>query len=123
MDFLCLKMKAVATFWDVEKIKQMEEWQVEYLAPKSHAAKAINRRDHDQRAEHRQRRHYDSNVTTQGTVYTLRTQGKLQQNVRNRMVLTYNDGGSNRKCPQIGVLLNKRATKRAPFLLFKFRVR
>ena len=23
-------MKAVATFWDVEKIKQMEEWQAEY---------------------------------------------------------------------------------------------
>ena len=33
MVFLCLKMKAVATFWDVEKIKQMEEWQAEYLAP------------------------------------------------------------------------------------------
>ena len=28
-----LEMKAVATFWDVEKIKQMEEWQAEYLAP------------------------------------------------------------------------------------------
>ena len=33
MVFLCLKMKAVATFLDVEKIKQMEEWQAEYLAP------------------------------------------------------------------------------------------
>ena len=34
MVFLYLKMKAVATFWDVEKIKQMEAaWQAEYLAP------------------------------------------------------------------------------------------
>ena len=33
MVFLCLKMKAVATFWDVEKIKQVEECQAEYLAP------------------------------------------------------------------------------------------
>ena len=33
MVFLCLKMKAVATFWDVEIIKQVEEWQAEYLAP------------------------------------------------------------------------------------------
>ena len=120
MVFLCLKMKVVATFWDDKKIKQMEEWQAEYLAPQSHAAKAINRRDHDQRAEHR---HYDSNVTTQGTVSTLRTLGKLQQNVGNRMVLTYNDVGHNPKRPQIGVLLNKRATKHAPFLLYKFGVR
>ena len=61
MVFLCLKTKAVATFWDVEKIKQMEEWRAEYLAPYSHAAKAINRPDHDQRAEHR---HFDGSVTT-----------------------------------------------------------
>ena len=33
MVFLSLKMKAVVTFSDVEKIKQMEEWQAEYLAP------------------------------------------------------------------------------------------
>ena len=33
MIFLCLKMKTVAAFWDVEKIKQMEEWHAEYLAP------------------------------------------------------------------------------------------
>ena len=33
MVFLCLKTKAVAIFRDVEKIKQMEEWQAEYLAP------------------------------------------------------------------------------------------
>ena len=33
MVFLCLKMKVVATFWDVEKIKQMEEWQAKYLVP------------------------------------------------------------------------------------------
>ena len=58
----------------------------------------------DQRAEHR---HYDSNVTTQGTGSTLRTLGKLQQNVGNRMVLTYNDVGRNPKRPQIGVLLIK----------------
>ena len=29
MVFLCLKTKAVAAFWDVEKIKQMEEWYAE----------------------------------------------------------------------------------------------
>ena len=35
MVFLCLKTKAVAAFWDVEEIKQMEEWHpyAEYLAP------------------------------------------------------------------------------------------
>ena len=93
----------------------MKEWQAEYLA-----AKAINRRDHDQRAEHR---HNDSNVATQGTVSTLRTLDKLQQNVGNRMVLTYNDVGHNPKRPQIGVLLNNRATKHAPFLLYKLGVR
>ena len=54
---------------------------------------------------------------------TLGTLGKLRQNAGNRMVLTYNDVGRNPKCPQIGVLLNKRATKRAAFLLHKFGVR
>ena len=33
MVFLCLKTKAVAAFWNVEKIKQMEEWHAEYRAP------------------------------------------------------------------------------------------
>ena len=33
------------------------------------------------------------------------------------MVLTYNDEGYNPKRPQSRVLLNKRATKHAPFLL------
>ena len=33
MVFLCLKTKAVVAFWDVEKIKQMEESHGEYLAP------------------------------------------------------------------------------------------
>ena len=36
------------------------------------------------------------------------------------MVLTYNDIGHTPKCPQIGVLLNNRATKFAAFLLFNF---
>ena len=35
----------------------------------------INRRDHDQRAEHR---HYDGSGTTQGTVSMLCTPGKLR---------------------------------------------
>ena len=77
---------------------------------------AINRRDHDQRAEHR---HYDH----AGYCDTLRTLGKLRQNVGNRMVLTYNDAGYTPKCPQIGVLLNNRATKLAAFLLYKFGVK
>ena len=51
------------------------------------------------------------------------TLGKLRQKVRNRMVLTYNDVGHAPKCPQIGVLLNNRATKLAAFLLYKFGVR
>ena len=50
---------------------------------------------------------------------TLRALGKLRQNVGNRMVLTYNDVGHTLKCPQIGVLLNNRATKLAAFLLYK----
>ena len=48
---------------------------------------------------------------------------QASKKVGNRMVLTYNDVGHNPKCPQIGVSLNKRATKRAPFLLHKFGVR
>ena len=39
------------------------------------------------------------------------------------MVLTYNDVGHTPKCPQIGVLLNNRATKLAAFLLYKFGVK
>ena len=68
---------------------------------------------------------HDGSVTTQGTVSTLHTPGKLWQNVqnaRNRMVLTYNDVGHTPKCPQIGVLLHNRATKVTAFLLHKFGV-
>ena len=46
-----------------------------------------------------------------------------RRNRGNRMVMTYNDVGKNPKRPkrpQIGVLLNKRATKHAPFLLYKW---
>ena len=39
------------------------------------------------------------------------------------MVLTYDDVGHTPKCPQIGVLLNNRATKLAEFLLYKFGVK
>ena len=39
------------------------------------------------------------------------------------MVLTYNEIGHTPKCPQIGVLLNNRATKLAAFLLYKFGVK
>ena len=66
-------------------------------------------------AEHR---HYDH----AGYCDTLRTLGKLRQNVGNRMVLTYNDAGHTPKCPQIGVLLNNRAAKLAAFLLYKWDV-
>ena len=48
---------------------------------------------------------------------------EVQRHLGNRMVLTYNNVGHNLKRPQIGVLLNKRATKHAPFLLYKFGVR
>ena len=67
MVFLCLKLKAVAAYLHVEKIKQMEGRQAQYTRS-SHPAMAMNRRDHDQRAEHR---HYDGSLTTQGTVSTL----------------------------------------------------
>ena len=60
---------------------------------------------------------------TQGTVNTLRTLNKLRQNFRNRVVLTYNDVGHTSKSPQIGVLLNNKATKVAAFQLYKFGVR
>ena len=60
---------------------------------------AMNRRDHDQRAEHR---HYDGSLTTQGTVSIYApTLGKLRQNVGNRMVLTYNDVGHTRAHPKM----------------------
>ena len=78
---------------------------------------AMNRRDHDQRAEHR---HYDGSLTTQGTVSTLLRSASFDKTSGNRMVLTYNDVGHTPKCPQIGVLLNNRATKLAAFLLYRF---
>ena len=80
MVFLCLKTKAVAAFWDVEKIKQMEEWNAEYLAPSSQAAMAINKRDQDQRAEHR---HYDGSVTVQGTVRSVRSEASTKRRESN----------------------------------------
>ena len=67
MVFLCLKLKAVAAYLDVEKIKQMEGRQAQYTRSLSHPAMAMNRRDHHQRAEHR---HYDGSLATQGTVST-----------------------------------------------------
>ena len=120
MVFLCLKLKAVAAYLHVEKIKQMEGRQAQYTRSLKPPAMAMNRRDHDQRAEHR---HYDGSLTTQGYCEYAPTLGKLRQNVGNRMVLTYNDVGHTPKCPQIGVLLNNRATKLAAFLLYKFGVR
>ena len=51
--------------------KKSNKWKEDkhsILAPYSHPAMAMNRRDHDQRAEHR---HYDGSLTTQGTVSTL----------------------------------------------------
>ena len=44
-------------------------------------------------------------------------QASTKRHDGNRMVLTYNDVGYTPKCPQIRVLLNNRATKRAEFLL------
>ena len=59
---------------------------------------AMNRRDHDQRAE---RRHYDGSLTTQGSCEYAPTLGKLRQNVGKRMVLTYNDVGHTRAHPKM----------------------
>ena len=92
MVFLCLKLKAVAAYLHVEKIKQMEGRQAQYTTM------AMNRRDHDQRAEHR---HYDGSLTTQGYCEYAPTLGKLRQNVGNRMVLTYNDVGHTRAHPKM----------------------
>ena len=106
--------------------KRMEVWHAEYLAPSRRTAKAITGRNHNRPAEHTHThwsRHYNGSVTTRGTVSTLRTLCKLRQNDGKWMVLTYNDVRHTPNCPQIGVLLNNRATKRAAFLLYKFGVK
>ena len=48
--------------------KKSKKWKNNMSSIYSHPAMAIDRLDHDQRVEHR---HYDSSVTTQGTVSTL----------------------------------------------------
>ena len=86
-------------------------------------AMAMNRRDHDQRAEHR---HYDGSLTTQGTVSTLLRSASFDKTSEIEWfwrTMTLGTPGHNPKCPQIGVLLNNRATKLAAFLLYKFGVR
>ena len=75
MVFLCLKLKAVAAYLHVEKIKQMEERQAQYTRSLKPPAMAMNRRNHDQRGEHR---HYDGCMTTQGTVSTLLRSASFQ---------------------------------------------
>ena len=124
MVFLCLKLKAVAAYLDVEKIKQMEGRQAQYtrsLKPPCHGDEPT--RSYDQRAEHR---HYDGSLTTQGTVSTLLRSASFDETSgieRFWRTMTLGTPGHTPKCPQIGVLLNNRATKLAAFLLYKFGVR
>ena len=123
MVFLCLKLKAVAAYLHVEKIKQMEGRQAQYTRSLKPPAMAMNRRDHDQRAEHR---HYHGSLTTQGTVSTLLRSASLDKTSGIEWfwrTMTLGTPGHTPKCPQIGVLLNNRAMKLAAFLLYKFGVR
>ena len=66
---------------------------------------AIDRRDHDQRAEYR---HYDGSVTTQGTVSTSlrspsfdKTAG-IEFLTEKKLVLTYNDVRHTQNAPRLG---------------------
>ena len=59
----------------------------------------MNRRDHDQRAEHR---HYDGSLTMQGTVSTLLRSASFDKTSGIEcMVLTYNDVGHTRAHPKM----------------------
>ena len=98
MVFLCLKLKAVAAYLHVEKIKQMEGRQAQYtrsLKPPCHGDEPT--RSWSARGTSALRRQPDH----AGYCEYAPTLGKLRQNVGNRMVMTYNDVGHTRAHPKM----------------------